>query len=76
MMSIVMYKIKLKMGENNLMRVLMITLDILFSNHLSNSRSIDMIVNVRDRVGGIGYANLQLWYFPCLCPGPTFFHGR
>ena len=54
MMSSVMYKSKLKMGEKILRRVLMMPCEMFLREHLSNTRIIDLIGNVRGRVDGLG----------------------
>ena len=52
----VMYKSKFRMRDTNLRRVLIIPCEMFLRYHLSNTRSIATIFNVRGRVDDIGYA--------------------
>ena len=52
-MSSVMCKINLRVGENILRRVIMIPCAVFFRAHLRSARSIALLDSVRGRVGGL-----------------------
>ena len=73
MISSLMYNSKFMMGDMIFRRVLMVTCDMLLRDHLRNTSSISLLGSGRVRVGDIGDALLQLWYFLFPYPGPTRF---